>query len=98
MDSVGCEEGEAPRDKARGAVQVRRTAWAIQHFLPACSQYKHNLPGSFCSVLPIVIRVTVVLDGENMLIWEMGKGCKGRVLTLEEEKQLIRCFTGQALP
>lgn len=64
-NSVGCEEEETPEDKA----QVRNTAWAIQHFLPAYSQYKQNLPGSFClHVLPIMIRVVMVLCVKNMLI------------------------------
>lgn len=76
MYSACCWKEEAPKDKKQGAVQVLSNAWANQHFLPAYSQYKYNLPGSFClCIFPIMIRVVMEWYMENMLIQELGKSC-----------------------
>lgn len=81
---MGCRKEETPEDKTQGTVQVTSSAWANQHFLPAYSQYKYNLSGSFClRIFPMMIRVMTVWCMKNMLIWELEKDLEGSGLTLE---------------
>lgn len=83
MYSVGCRKEETPEDKTQGAMQARCSAWANQHFLPAYSQYKYHLPGSFCLCFFCVFFVCVLV----CFFFPHNKGSDGMVY---EEQAYLR--------